>query len=188
MGVAVNISKTYTYKDYKELKDTLLEIIDGVPYLMSPSPTVEHQRILRKLLLILSDYFKNGICEVFSVPLDVIFKNEEETIDEAKNVVQPDIFVVCDNKKINDKNIIGAPDLIIEIVSSSSQSLDYVKKLNLYEKYKVKEYLIVNPINKTILQYVYENDSYASSNIYTKEDIVKIIYFEGLLIDFKKVF
>lgn len=188
MGVAININKICTYKDYLELEDVSMEVIDGIPFLMSPSPTVEHQRILRKLILKFSNYFEDTNCEVFSAPLDVILINENEEILDSKNIVQPDIFIVCDRNKIGDKNIVGAPDLIVEIVSTGSQSLDYVKKLNLYEKYKVKEYLIVNPINKTILQYIFENDCYSSPKIYNQNDMLEINLFKDLILDFKNIF
>lgn len=188
MGVAVNINKIYTYKDYLELEDVSMEVIEGIPYLMSPSPTVEHQRILRKLLLSFSNYFKDSDCEIFSAPLDVVLINENEEVLDSKNIVQPDIFIVCDKNKIGDKNIIGSPDLIVEIVSTGSQSLDYVKKLNLYEKYKVKEYIIVNPINKTILQYIFEDNCYSSPKIYNQNSVAQINLFKGLEIDFTNIF
>lgn len=188
MGVAVNINNIYTYKDYLEIKDISMEVIEGIPFLMSPSPTVEHQRILRKILIILSSHLENSDCEVFSAPLDVVLINENEEVLDSKNIVQPDVFIVCDRNKIGDKNIIGAPDLIVEIVSTGSQSLDYVKKLNLYEKYKVKEYIIVNPINKTILQYVFEDNSFSAPKIYNENGVVEINLFKDFIVDFKNIF
>jgi Uma2 family endonuclease len=161
--------QSYTYIDYLRFPDDKrIEIIDGVLYAMTPSPSTQHQRILRKLFVKLAHYLEGKDCEVFCSPYDVLLAEGNEQLDNIKTVVQPDILVVCDNNKITKNHCLGAPDLIVEIVSPSSPSIDYVKKLNLYEKHKVKEYWIVNYNRKQIMVYrLMENDEYGEPEIIT---------------------
>ncbi|QCX33506.1 Uma2 family endonuclease [Caloramator sp. E03] len=179
-----------TYKDYinMNVKDTL-EVIDGIPYNMSPSPSRIHQKIIIELVTLINNHLKlnNMPCEVYSSPLDVIFINENEDIYSSRNIVQPDILVICDKNKLSDKGIIGSPDFIIEIVSPSSAALDYIKKLNLYNQYKVKEYWIINPATLKILVYkLMENNEYGQPEQFTFDDIVKLDLL-NLTIDFNLI-
>jgi Uma2 family endonuclease len=178
----------FTFKDYLNLPDnTNIQVIDGVPYNMSPSPSRIHQKLIVELVTIINNHLKaNKLpCEVYSSPLDVIFINEGEDIYSSKNIVQPDLFVVCDKSKLTDKGIVGSPDFIIEIVSPSSAAIDYVKKLNLYNQFKVKEYWIINPNTFKILAYkLQENNEYAEPEQFTFDDKLKIESL-NLIIDFK---
>lgn len=118
------------------------ELIDGVPYVME-SPRVSHQEILGEIYYQIKTYLKGKKCRVFIAPLDVKLSGQ---IDNSKefNVVQPDIMVVCDPDKITEKNILGAPDLAIEILSPSNLRHDRMRKLNLYQQFGVKEYWMVS--------------------------------------------
>lgn len=92
----------------------------------------------------------NGPCNVYPAPFDVILKNDNEDVTNSKNIVQPDISVICDKSKLTDKGCTGSPDMIVEVISPFNPSNDYVRKLNLYEQFKVKEYWIINPMRKNI--------------------------------------
>lgn len=189
MSLAIQQNKIYTYKDYLCFPDDFkYEIIEGTPYLMSPSPTVQHQRILRKMFIAINDSLKNVNCEVFSAPLDVILTLNASNVESATNVIQPDIFIICDKSKIKEKFILGSPEFIIEIVSNSSQSTDYVKKLNLYEKFKVTEYWIVNPLNKTIIQYYYSDNCYLSPDIYKSNEVITSKIFKNIKFNLEELF
>ena len=122
---------------------------------MSPAPSRIHQKIIMELSAEIRNYIKanNGPCEVYPAPFDVILKNDDEIIEDCKNIIQPDISVICDKNKLTDKGCTGSPDMIVEVVSPSNSRDDYVKKLNLYEQFKVKEYWIVNPTKKNIFVY-----------------------------------
>lgn len=164
----------YGYKDYLKLPpDNKYEIIGGILYAMTPSPTIQHQRILRKIFVHIANYLEGKKCEVFPAPLDVLLPEEgNEKIEDIKTVVQPDILVVCDTSILTDKYCLGSPDFIIEIVSPSSPSLDYVKKLHLYEKHKVKEYWIVNYVRKQVIAYrLTESGEYGEPEICTDGEI-----------------
>ena len=123
---------------------------------------------------------------MFTAPFDVILKNDNEEVEECSNIVIPDISVICDKNKLSDgKKCVGSPDMIVEIISPSNSGHDYVTKLNLYQKYKVKEYWIIDPRVKKI--YVYklgENGFYDLINSYTFNDKVKVNIYDDLEIDF----
>jgi Uma2 family endonuclease len=180
--------KTYTYKDYLTFDENeRIEIIDGNIYNMSPAPSRIHQKIIMELSAEIRNYIKanNGSCEVYPAPFDVILKNDDEIIEYSKNIIQPDISVICDKNKLTDKGCTGSPDMIVEVVSPYNPNNDFIRKLNLYDKYKVKEYWIVNPIKKNILVYTLnDNESYGMPDIYTFEDKIKVGIYNNLEIDF----
>jgi len=164
--------KKYTYEDYKNWQDSeRWEIIDGIAYNMTPAPKIKHQRISRKInetLFANRNKLKN--CEYFFAPTDVVF-------DEF-NVVQPDIFIVCDKNKITEDNINGSPDLIIEIVSKSTELKDRRDKKNLYEKFGVKEYIIVFPESEYAERYILENGRYTPPEIFNWDETIKLETFD----------
>ena len=184
----IDLIKTYTYKDYMLYDENeTLEIIDGKIYNMSPAPSRIHQKIIMELSAEIRNYIKatNGSCEVYPAPFDVILKNDDEILEDCKNIIQPDISVICDKNKLTDKGCTGSPDMIVEVVSPYNPNNDFIRKLNLYDKYKVKEYCIVNPIKKNILVYkLDEKERYGMPDIYTFEDKVKVGIYANLEIDF----
>lgn len=184
-------NKIYTYADYKTFSENEpIEIIDGEIYSMDPAPSRIHQKIINELSYLINHYIKsnNGPCELYTAPFDVILKNDNEPLDSCKNIVQPDISVICDKNKLTDKGCTGAPNMIIEIVSPYNPSNDYIKKAYLYEKYGVSEYWIVNPINKTILVYTLnENKEYSSPEMYNFTHKIKVNTFNNLEIDFNSL-
>lgn len=188
----LDTNKKYSYADYLTWPDDeRWELIDGIPYNMSPAPAINHQRISVELVRQIANYLIDKTCEVFDAPLDVRFpagknKNDKEIFD----VVQPDIIVVCDKDKIeDDRSCFGAPDIVIEILSPSSASRDLIKKRRLYEKNKVKQYWIVDPQEKEIYIYRLQNNGkYGDPGEYTTSDKIKVDGFEGLEIDVSPVF
>jgi len=182
-------NKIYTYADYIAWPENeRIELIDGQIYLMT-SPSRTHQRILGQLFYQFFDYLKDKSCEVYMAPFDVRFPDGNEKDEEnIKSVVQPDIVVVCDESKLDEKGCTGAPDLIIEIISTSTAQKDKLHKFNLYEKYGVKEYWIVEPENKILSVFILQNNErYGRPDIYTQDDKVKVSIFEDLVIDLKTV-
>lgn len=182
--------KIYTYSDYMKYPEgARIEIIDGYIYDMSPAPSRIHQKLIMELSAIFHGYIKanNGLCEVYPSPFDVFLTNKED-INQCKNIVQPDISVICDRNKLNDKGCIGAPDLIVEIISPSNQSNDYVRKLSLYEHFQVREYWIINPMQKTILIYTLDDAKHYGAPItHYFTDKIKVNIYDNLIIDFNKL-
>ena len=186
---AIN-NKIYTYNDYLEFTDDEpVEIIEGRISAMSPAPSIMHQKIISKLLIAIGNYIdaNNGECEVLPAPLDVLLVNDNEDARNSKNIVQPDISVICDKRKLTDKYCIGSPDMIVEVISPFNPSNDYVRKLNLYEQFKVKEYWIINPMEKNILVYTLTDNGYGAPKIYSFNDKVKVNIYNDLEIDFKSL-
>lgn len=176
--------KKYTYADYLTWdNDTRYELIDGVPYMMS-APSVNHQRILRGLFMQLANYLEGKSCEMFSSPFDVRLNANTED----NTVVQPDITVICDPKKIeNGKSCEGTPDMVIEILSHSTASRDQVLKFDRYLKAGIKEYWLVNPDSRTVLVFLLKNGEYVGKP-YGDTDTISVHIFEDCQIDLAKVF
>ncbi|MDE7266453.1 MAG: Uma2 family endonuclease [Lachnospiraceae bacterium] len=172
--------KTYTEEDYYNLpEDVRAELINGQFYDMS-APSTLHQKILSRLHAAIFNYIstKGGNCEVLPAPFAVNLLNDK------KNIVEPDISVICDPNKLTDKGCNGAPDWIIEIVSPSNPSHDYITKLSLYHDAGVREYWIVDPQSKYI--HVYNMET-GNLDVYSFNDTVKAGIYDDLLIDFSSI-
>ena len=168
----------YTVEDYYALPDEQrAELIDGRMYMMAP-PSRKHQRISTRLVSIIDRYIEEhkGKCEVYAAPFAVY-------LDERSNTyVEPDISVICDPDKLDDRGCKGAPDWIIEIVSPASKKMDYLLKLLKYRFAGVKEYWIVDPEKNRVIVYNFTGDE--SVNDYTLQDFVKVGIYEDFVIDF----
>lgn len=144
-------SNNYTIEDIYALPNgQRAELIDGQIYDMAP-PSYLHQKLVMELSATIRDYVKShgGPCEVLPA-LFAVFLNQDD-----HNYVEPDVSVICDPCKINDRGCNGAPDFIIEIVSPSSQRMDYLTKLFKYRTAGVREYWIVNPMKETVQTYLF---------------------------------
>ena len=161
-----------------------LEYFDGEVVCLE-SPSVEHQRVLLNIAAELRNYFRGKSCEVFISPLDVWLTNEEKT---AKVKVQPDLIVICDKTGLMENKYEGVPVLVIEIISSSNESHDRVKKYITYMDFCVKEYWMINPRLKTIKVYLLEEDEYKQAAIYKGDDCVVSQTFKELGISLKDIF
>jgi Uma2 family endonuclease len=188
----LDITKRYTFADYLTWADDVRrELFDGFIKLMTPAPVRRHQKLSRQLFVYFANFLdkKNGKCEVYHAPFDVRFpKKTKKNNKDVYTVVQPDIVVVCDPEKLDDYGCIGAPDLIVEIVSPTSVTRDVKDKFALYEAEGVREYWIVYPGEDTISIFVLENGKYQLKGMYTKEDKVKPSIFDDLEIDLENVF
>lgn len=161
------------------------ELIDGRIYMMA-SPTTNHQEIIGFIYAELRNYLKGKKCTPFISPLDVVLFEKQKSTNKIQNVFQPDVFVVCDPKKISDKKINGAPDLIFEVVSPASETHDYLRKLNAYLNNGVKEYWVINPETKEITVY-FNTKKEEKYKRYNFSDKIKVSIFDDLEIDFKEL-
>ena len=168
--------KSYTIEDIYALPEgERAELIDGKMYMMAP-PIRIHQKLVLKFAKIIDNYIdnKHGDCEVYPAPF-AVFLNQDE-----RNYVEPDISVICDKNKLNDKGCNGAPDWIIEITSPSNPEHDYGIKLFKYRTAGVREYWIVNPQKQTVIVFDFETDE--KSNQYSFDDMVPVCIYEDLSI------
>jgi len=189
----LDFSKQYTYADYLKWRfEERVELIKGWLYKMSPTPKRMHQRISGQIYGLMWMYFRNDICQIFDAPFDVrLIKNRVVPNKEIKTVVQPDICIICDRSKLDDYGCIGAPDLIVEVLSESTAKRDYNEKFNLYEENEVKEYWIANPDLKTIEIYSLENGVYLLHGLFdAKEgaDTIEGKLFPEMNVSLKEVF
>jgi Uma2 family endonuclease len=164
------------------------EIIQGVPYAMSPAPTIQHQEVVGVLYRVLGNYLQGKNCRVFIAPLDVLLAEGQEPDEQIKTVVQPDVFVVCDKTKLDKRRCKGAPDLIIEVLSPATARKDRREKFLLYEKYGVKEYWLVEPDAKLITAFILKDGQYGRPNIYSDEEKMKTAIFADLSVNLAEVF
>lgn len=169
--------KNHTIADIYALPEgQRAELIDGQMYLMAP-PNFRHQKLVMELSAVIHQHIKKygGNCEVLPAPL-AVFLNKDD-----RNYVEPDISVICDKNKLTDKGCNGAPDWIIEIVSSSSQQMDYGIKLFKYRTAKVREYWIVNPLKQTVTVYDFEHEK--ETRQYLFDDIIPVCIYTDLKIN-----
>ena len=186
MGLAARKeTQTFTYGDYLKWDDgERWELIDGEAYNMSPAPQRLHQKILGELYLQLGTQLKGKTCEVYLPPFDVRLPLGDEKEADIINVVQPDISVICDPKKLDKKGCIGAPDFIIEILSPGNPRRDKMEKFNLYEMAGVKEYWLVSPEGQMVEVFLLGPDgTYGRPQMYTETDTVAISVLKDIHID-----
>lgn len=180
--------KLYSYADYCSWTDEKrCELIDGVVYDMN-APLRVHQKVLVEFILIFGNFFKDKKCEVYPAPFDVRLTHRSKNDNEIFTVVQPDISVICDPDKLDDKGCIGAPDLVVEILSPSSASYDQLKKRNLYEKVGVREFWLVHPTDMLVTVQTLNGSAYGRSEVYDRSLKATSAIFPGLEVDLAEVF
>jgi Uma2 family endonuclease len=181
----------FTYRDYLSWPpDERWELIEGVAYDMTPAPSVSHQRILIELARQFASYLLDKPCEVLPAPLDVRLPREDEREEDIQTVVQPDLIVVCDPSKLDERGCRGGPDLVVEITSLTTARKDMKDKFYLYERAGVKEYWIVQPADRVVMVFkMDEKGRYGRPEIYSEEDNIEVGLFSGdLSVDLRAVF
>jgi Uma2 family endonuclease len=176
-----------TIEEFEELRketDQQLEYIDGVVY-MSPSPNTKHQRISMKLSAFLFHLLDGKNCEVLAAPYDIELVDEES---DQKKIIIPDLSIICDKSGFTELKYIGVPELIIEIISPSYQSHDLILKTNLYQKFRVKEYWIINPILNNIMVYTIGVDNQYRLIENEKQGLIKSSIINGFEVDVEALF
>lgn len=160
--LALKSDRRYTYGDYRTWpEDERWELVDGVAYSMSPAPRYRHQRLVSLLMTKLGVWFEGKKCIPLISPLDVFLPDADEALEDIDTVVQPDVVVLCDEAKIIEEGIRGAPDFVIEILSPSTAWRDQTQKRDLYEKHGVREFWIVNPASLEVTAWSREGDKFS---------------------------
>jgi len=189
----LDLNKRYTYADYLTwMDDVRRELHDGFIKLMTPAPSRSHQRVSSNLNGIFWYYLRNKNCQVYSAPSDVRFpKNTtSKSNQQVYTVLQPDLYIVCDLAKLDDRGCMGAPDLIIEIVSPKNSKRDLKDKFDIYQEQGVREYWIVNPNDENVNVFVLdEKGKYQLVGMYAEDDKIPVNIFNGeLKVDLTEVF
>lgn len=170
----IDFSLTYSYANYLTwLFDDRVELIKGKIFKMSPAPSPLHQEVSGGIFYSLYHYLRNKPCKVYSAPFDVRFPKESLADKDIYTVLQPDICVICDPAKIDGRGCIGAPDIVIEILSPGNNKTELLNKYRVYEEFGVREYWVVSPMEKTFLKYTLDlNGQYQPSRLFTLSEKV----------------
>jgi Uma2 family endonuclease len=185
----IDASLTYNYANYLTwLFDDRVELIKGRVFPMS-GPARMHQRVSVHISYFLFQFLIGSPCEVYTAPFDVRFFKESKADKDIYTVLQPDLCVICDSQKLDDRGCIGAPDLVFEILSPGNNKKELLNKYNVYEEFGVKEYWIVSPGEKTLLKYVLDRlGKYQPSRLFTLSEKVYSEVLPGFELDLDGVF
>lgn len=172
----------YTVAEYLTwTEEERWELINGVAYNMSPAPAIKHQIIAGEIFVRLKEKLRGKPCQAFIAPVDVVLSD--------RDVVQPDIIVICDPIKITEKNIQGAPDLVVEVLSPGTATKDLREKKALYERTGVREYVLVDPLEDYVQAFrLNTNGQYGSASIYGPRETLAFDSLAGLTIDLWALF
>lgn len=179
----------YSYADYLTWQlDEMVEIIKGKLFKMTAAPSRIHQKVAAKLFYRLYGFLEEKPCEVYSAPFDVRLPKTSMRNEDIYTVVQPDICVICDKNKLDDAGCIGAPDLIVEILSPGNNKKELKNKYEVYQESGVREYWIIHPNEQTLMIYSLHNGHFVPSRLFTSGDIVTSEVLSGFSLDLEDFF
>lgn len=180
----------YTFADVLAWPDDeRAELINGEIFLMAPSPSRGHQGISVELTRQFANYLEGKKCKAYHAPFDVrLFEKEGDAPEDVDTVVEPDLVVICDPSKLDDRGCKGAPDMVVEILSPSTQRHDRLVKLGLYQRAGVREYWIVSPEEQTVQVFLRQDGSLQLHEVYDRQGVAKVNVLDGCFIELIKVF
>lgn len=186
----IDLSGTYSYADYLKWDiEERLELIRGKIFSMSPAPGSYHQEVSAHVLSEIYFYLKNNPCKVYAAPFDVRLPRQSLEDKEIYTVLQPDICVICDSRKIDERGCIGAPDIVVEILSPGNSKKELKYKYEVYEEFGVREYWVFQPEGKLFFKYVLnETGKFESSRVLTSGDEVTSSVLPGFSLTLDDVF
>ncbi len=181
---------SYSYADYLKWNiEEMVEIIKGKPYKKAAAaPSRQHQRLSIHLASELFQFLKGKTCQVYEAPFDVRFPQHSTKNEDILTVVQPDICVICDKQKLDAAGCLGAPDLIVEILSPGNNHKELKLKYNLYEEAGVLEYWLIYPAEQTLIIHTLISGKYQASKPYTSGDVVAATSIPGFRLDLSEFF
>lgn len=186
----LDASLTYSYSNYLNwLFPERVELIKGKIFKMSPAPSRVHQEVAGSIFLNLGIFLKDKPCKVYSAPFDVRFPKESKADKDVYTVLQPDICVICDKSKLDARGCIGAPDLVVEVLSPGNTKMELLNKYRVYEEFGVKEYWVVSQSDQNILIYTLnEMGKFQPSKIFTLSEKITSTVLPGFELALDDVF
>ncbi len=180
----------YSYYDYLSWEDGHWELIDGEVWDMSPAPSRMHQLISIRFSSKLFEFMKDSRCSVYAAPFDVRLPDTDAAEEyNTFTVVQPDISIICDPEKLDERGCVGPPDLVVEILSPSTAGKDLKIKRAIYERHGVQEYWLVHPADHFVMVYLLnKNGKYDKAEVFEGEDILLSSQFEDLSVNLVELF
>ena len=177
----------YTYADYLKWDfEEIVELIKGKIFTKAAAPNRRHQEVSVNLTSRIYDFLKGQSFKVYPAPFDVRFSNDPE-FSRTDSVVQPDISVICDPSKLDDKGCFGAPDIIVEIISPGNSRVELQNKYELYEEFRVREYWVVHPTDCTLLIYTLVEGKFQPSRLFTSGDRIRSSVMPGFTLDLEEI-
>jgi len=177
----------YRYADYLGWPDDVrYELIDGVAWLMAPAPTRRHQELVGELFFQVREALEGRPCRAYVAPFDVRLPRGDEADADIDTVVQPDVLVVCDPAKLDERGLRGAPDWVIEVLSPATAGHDQTRKLAAYERAGVPEVWLVHPSDRVLTIYRREGHRYGRPLIQEFEGVTPSLL-DGVAIDWQRV-
>jgi len=189
--IPIDPNKRYTYADYLTwLDDKRRELIDGFVHLMTPAPASSHQDCVINLGAEFRNFLIGKTCKVYVAPFDVRLPKIASSAkdDEIYTVVQPDLCIVCDLSKVDERGCLGAPELVVEVLSPTSTKRDTGTKFKLYESAGVQEYWLVYPHEKAVNVFHLQQGHYQLSGLYASSDQIAVSVLPNCSIDLHRVF
>ncbi|RYY27514.1 MAG: Uma2 family endonuclease [Sphingobacteriaceae bacterium] len=186
----LDFEKSYTYADYLQWTfEDRLEILKGKLFKMTPAPSRIHQDVTIIIARELSLYLKGNPCRVYTAPFDVRLSCKNAADQTVTTVFQPDICVICNLEKLDDRGCVGAPDIVVEILSPGNNQKELRNKFEIYEEAKIQEYWVIWPVEQTVLQYTLSAEGkYVASRILAAGDKVTTPILPGFVLDLEEVF
>lgn len=185
----LDLNKIYSYADYFKWQfEDRVELIKGRIFKMSPAPNFDHQVLAGEIHRKLGNFLQKQTCRVFIAPFDVRLPRKSKEDKEIYTVLQPDVCVVCDKSKYDKRGCIGAPDIVIEVLSPGNNEKELKNKFDIYEESGVKEYWIVSPQDKTFLVNTLVDGHYITSRPMVSGDFVTTPVLPGFSMDLKEFF
>lgn len=178
----------HTYGEYLTWPEEMrYELIDGRAYAMSPAPARIHQDIVGEIFRQIANQLEDQPCRVYVAPFDVRLPELDEADADIVTVVQPDITVICDERKLDQHGCRGAPDWVIEVLSPASASHDQIRKLALFERHGVSEYWVIHPLDRIVSVYERQDSGYPKPHLHELEGKQVSVTLPRIVIDWQRV-
>jgi Uma2 family endonuclease len=179
----------YTYADYLTWTiPEMVELIKGRVYKMAAAPRRLHQKVAGEVFKRISVFLEKKKCDVYIAPFDVRLPIHSKKNEDIYTVVQPDVCVICDPSKLDDAGCMGAPDIVVEILSPGNNRKELQNKFEVYEESGVLEYWVIHPDEQTLLIYTLVNNKYQASKLFTVGDVITTSILPGFELDLEEVF
>jgi len=185
----LDLNKTYTYADYFKWKfEERVELIKGKVFKMSPAPNRAHQKLAGHIYRRIGNFLEGNPCEVYTAPFDVRIPRKSKNDKDIITVLQPDVCVICDLTKLDFHGCIGAPDLVVEVLSPGNNAKELKKKYDVYEEAGVKEYWVVSPQDQWLRIYSLTKGKYVESPYLLSGDVAESSVLEGFSLNVEELF
>lgn len=186
----LDLNKSYTYADYLLWKfDERVELIKGRIFKMSPASGTNHQKVSGYLYIELGIFLRKNSCQLFSAPFDVRLSRKSKENEKISTVLQPDLCIICDPNKIDQKGCLGAPDIVVEILSPGNNKKELENKFYVYEEALIKEYWIIHPNENTFFRYILNNENkFIADRLLTSGSFITTAVLPNFKLDLEEMF